>query len=129
LQTAVDKAYAAIGQLKDLGLALSAPTVDELAISGRMLQYIPLKYKLERVEKIAETLKNLGASEEEINKACSTIYQRVTSDHVRSIFYSLRQANPGKEQLFQGIDDGKLDGFDVNKLDDFIRDNGLKKKQ
>ena len=59
LKTAVDEAYAAIEQLKELGLSLSSPIVDELAISGRMLQYIHLKYKLERVAKIADTLKKL----------------------------------------------------------------------
>jgi hypothetical protein len=40
LRTAVNEAYAAIEQLKELGLSLSSPIVDELAISGRMLQYI-----------------------------------------------------------------------------------------
>jgi hypothetical protein len=73
MRTAVNKAYAAIEQLKDLGVSLSSPIVDELAVSGRMLQYIPLKYKLERVQKIAETLKKLGASQEEIDEVCSTI--------------------------------------------------------
>src|SRR5882672_869621 len=40
LKTVVNKAYAAISELKELGLSLSAPIVDELAISGRMLQYL-----------------------------------------------------------------------------------------
>ncbi|MDD5141722.1 MAG: hypothetical protein PHY43_15845 [Verrucomicrobiales bacterium] len=129
LRTAVDKAYAAIEQLKDLGLSLSAPTVDELAVSGRMLQYLPLKHKLERVEKIAETLKNLGASPKEIEEACSTIYQRVTDDHMRRVLYSLRSSNPGKESLFEGLDDGKMDNFDKSKLENFIKDNKLKKSE
>jgi hypothetical protein len=37
LRTVVDKASAAIEELKELGLSLSAPIVDELAVSGRML--------------------------------------------------------------------------------------------
>ncbi len=61
LKEAVDEAYAALEELKDLGLALSSPIVDELALSGRMMQYMPLKYKLERVEEISQTLKKLGA--------------------------------------------------------------------
>jgi hypothetical protein len=129
MRTAVDRAYAAIEQLKELGLSLSTPIVDELAISGRMLQYIPLKYKLERVEKIVETLKKLGASETEIDGACSTIYTRVTNDHLRRILYSLRGANPGKEALFEGIDDGKMDGWERVQLEKFIKDNDLKKNQ
>ena len=47
--------------------------VDELAMSARMLQDIPLKYKLERVAKIAETLKKLGASENKIEEVYFTI--------------------------------------------------------
>src|SRR5688572_24537628 len=34
MKEAVTKAYAAIDQLKDLGLSVSAPIVDELAVSG-----------------------------------------------------------------------------------------------
>ena len=65
VRVAVEKAYAAIEQLKELGLSLSSPIVDEMAVSGRMLQYIPLKHKLERVEKIEDNLRKLGASKEE----------------------------------------------------------------
>jgi hypothetical protein len=80
LRTVVNEAYAAIGQLKELGVSLSKPIVDEMAVSGRMFQYIHLKYKLQRVATIAETLKRLGATDMEIEEACSTIYQRVTTD-------------------------------------------------
>lgn len=129
LKTAVDEAYAAIEQLKELGLSLSSPIVDELAISGRMLQYIHLKYKLERVAKIADTLKKLGASQEEIDKACSTIYERVTDDHIRRILHSLKSSNPGKEELFEGINDGKMDDWDKGKIETFIRENNLNKSE
>ncbi|MFA6546883.1 MAG: hypothetical protein WCS99_20875 [Limisphaerales bacterium] len=106
LRTAVNEAYAAIEQLKELGLSLSSPIVDELAISGRFLQYIPLKFKLERVAKIVETLEKLGASEAEIEKACSTIYQRVANDHMRGVFHTLLSSNPEKKALFEGLEDG-----------------------
>ncbi len=126
LKSAVNEAYAAIEQLKELGLSLTSPIVDELAVSGRMTQYIPLKYKLERVEKIANTLKKLGASDEEIAEACATIYHRVSSDHARRVLHGLLDANPGKEALFQGLDDGKMDGWDKTKLENFIKNNALK---
>lgn len=129
MKAAVDKAYAAIDELKQLGLSLSSPIVDELAISGRMLQYIHLKYKLERVAKIEETLRKLGASEKEVEEACATIYGRVTNDHTRRIFYSLKEANPDKGPLFEGIDDGKMDGFNREQLEKFIQDNKLKRSE
>ena len=129
LKTAVDEAYAAIEQLKDLGLSLSGPIVDELAISGRMLQYIHLKYKLERVAKIVDTLRKLGASQEEIEEVCSTIYGRVTNDHIRSILYSLKNSNPEKEELFEGINDGKMDNWEKGKIEIFIKEHNLNKSE
>jgi hypothetical protein len=128
LRTVVDKAYAAIDQLKDLGLSLSAPIVDELALSGRMLQYMPLKYKLQRVEKISTTLKALGASQDEIDKACKTIFDRVGIDHVRRIIWSLKSANADKDgTIFAGIDDGKFDNFRSEQIELLVKSNVLKK--
>ena len=125
LRTAVDRVYAAIEELRELGLSLSRPIVDDLAMSGRMFEYIHLKHKLERVEKIAETLRKLGASQPEIDDVCSTIYLRVSNDHMRHILYSLRSSNPGKEVVFEGIEDGKMDTWDRSTVDAFIRENGL----
>jgi hypothetical protein len=128
LRTAVNKAYAAISELKELGLNLSAPIVDELAISGRMLQYIPLKFKLERVDKIAANLKALGASAEEIEKATETIYDRVTHDHLERIAGTLKAANPGKaEALFDALT--AHDDWDAKAFEKFIADNGLKEEE
>lgn len=125
LRTAVQKAYAAIEQLKELALALSAPIVDELAISGRMFQYIHLKHKLQRVEKIAETLKGLGASPAEIDEATKTIYGRLADDHRNNVFFNLRNLNPGKKDLFAGLEDGKMDGWDLLTIRQFITNNDL----
>jgi hypothetical protein len=86
-----------------------------------------LKYKLERVEKIAETLKKLGASESAIEAVCSTIYSRVTNDHVRRILLSLKSANPGKETLFEGINDGKMDDWGKDKIMNFVKEHNVNK--
>ena len=108
-----------------MGLAVSSPIVDELAVSGRMLQYIPLKHKLDRVEKIAETLKKLGATDEQIEEACSTIFERVESDHIKAMLGSLKQANPEKESLFEGIHDGKFNDWTKVKVEDLIKKETL----
>jgi hypothetical protein len=125
LRTVVNKAYAAIEELKELGVALSAPIIDDLAMSGRIFQYIPLKFKLERVEKIAATLKALGASETEIEAVTATIYGRVINDHENGILYALREINPAKVKLFDGLDDGKMSSWDKAKIEEFITSNGL----
>lgn len=126
MRTAKEEVYAAISQLKQLGLSLSGPIVDELALSGRMLQYMPLKFKLQRVEHIAETLRGLGATQAEIDEATKTIFVRVNQDHVRKIIYTLQTANPAKAAVFDGIIDGKLDGYnDRAKIEAFINDKNL----
>jgi hypothetical protein len=126
LRKAVNDAYAAIDQLKELGVSLSNPIVAEMAVSGRMLQYIHLKYKLEQVATIAETLKKLGASDKEIEGTCSVLYQRVTNDHMRKVLYTIKEANPDKQTLFEGLDAGKMDDIDRSKLENFIKNNALK---
>lgn len=129
VNTAVQKAYAAIEQLRELGVAVSAPIVDELAMSGQMLQYIPMKYKLERVAKIRETLRELGASEKQIEEVSSIIYQRVTKDRIWRVLYKLRDWNPEKKSLFEGLDRWDIYDWDRAKLDKFISDNDLKKNE
>jgi hypothetical protein len=110
--------------LRELGLSLSSPIVDVLSVRGPF-QYIPLKYKIERVEKIAQTLKELGASKAAIDDVCSTMYIRVTGDHMRNILRNLSAANPGKEALFEGMQDGNMDDWDQSALDEFIKENSL----
>jgi hypothetical protein len=43
LRTVVNKAYAAIEELKELGVSLSAPIIDDLAMSGRIIPVHPVK--------------------------------------------------------------------------------------
>lgn len=125
LKTAVNEAYAAIEQLKELGLALSSPIVSEITVSGSFLQFIHLKHKFEQVAQITDTLKKLGASKEEIEDVCTIIYLKVTNDHKRKILYSLKAANLNKSELFKGIDDGKMDDWDKGKIENFIEENSL----
>ncbi len=129
LRTAVEKTYAALEELKDLSLAVAAPIVDTLAITGVMLKYIPLKYKLQRVEKIRETLRKLGATEEEITKACSTMYDRLEADHRKRILLTLLNANGEKKQLFDGLDGWDTEEWDRARIQRFIEEHGLTKSK
>lgn len=129
LRTAVDKTYAAIDQLKELSLVLSAPIVDELAVSGRMLQYLRLKYKLDHVEKISSALRKLGASESEIQDVCAAMFQRVRSDHIKAVLRSLKKANEDKSAVFDGCDNWEIHDWDKDKLEAFIREHALDKNE
>ena len=129
LKTAVDKAYAAIDDVKELSLVLSTPIVDELALSGRMLEYMRLKYKLEHVEKISSALRKLGASESEIENVCATVFQRVRSDHIKAAIRSLKKANKDKSAVFDGCEDWAIHDWDKDKLEAFIREHALDKNE
>lgn len=129
LGTAVVKTYAAIEELKELSLALSAPIVDELAVSGQMLKYVRLKYKLEHIEKISSTLRKLGASESEIEDVCATMFQRVRSDHIKAALRSLKKANEDKSAVFDGCGDWDIHDWDKDKLEAFIREHALDKNE
>jgi hypothetical protein len=125
MQEAVRSTYAAIEQLKELALTLASPIVDTLAVSGKMLQYITLKHKLENVEQIKEALRKLGASESEIKKSCSTIHERVISDHVRCILNYIKIANQDKPELFNDYENWDFYEWDKSKIDSFIKDHSL----
>jgi hypothetical protein len=125
LRTAVEKTYAAIGELKELSLVLSAPIVTELAVSGQMLKYVPLKYKLEYIEKISSTLRQLGASESEIEDTCATMFQRVRSDHIKAAIRSLKKANKDKSAVFDGCEDWAIHDWDKDRLEAFVREHAL----
>ncbi|MFO7773545.1 MAG: hypothetical protein R6V59_06395 [Dehalococcoidia bacterium] len=129
LRTVVEKTYAAMEDLKELSLALSQPIVDELAVSGQMLKYVQLKYKLEYVRKISSTLRRLGASDSEIEDVCATMFQRVRSDHIKGALRALKKANEDKDAVFDGYEDWDIHDWDKDKLEAFIRDHALNRNE
>jgi hypothetical protein len=48
---------------------------------------------------------------------------------IRGILYSLKSSNPGKEELFKGVNDGKMDNWDKGKIEAFIKENNLNKSE
>jgi hypothetical protein len=125
MKEVVSKAYAAIEDLKDLGLTLADPIVTELTISGNMMQYLHLKYKLEFVEKIRISLQKLHATENEIEQATNIIYKDVEKRHMQRILGNLKAANTNKIELFTDLDNWKFREWNYEKIEKFITDNTL----
>lgn len=125
LQKTIKEAYAVLDDLKELGLSISEPMIANLAVSGRMLQYITLEYKLESVEKISKTLRKLGANDEEINEVCESIHQRVEADHCRVLLYNLKTNDEKGEELFKDFQNWKFSQWDKDKILDFAKENKL----
>lgn len=125
LKQVKEKTSAAVEELKDLGLALTAPIVDTMTLSGDMFKYIHLKYKLANAEKIKETLVKLGASAEEIDGVCGILYRRVTADHYHHIAYALKEANPDSSNAFSDIQSWDFNDWDKAQVEKIITENKL----
>jgi hypothetical protein len=125
MQEAVTRAYAAIEDLKNLGLALTEPIVDTLTISGNLMQFIHLKNKLESVEKIRGTLQRLQASEGEIFQVTKTIYDFIEMRNIKIILNLLKSANPNKSELFNNYDNWNFNEWNYDRIKKLISDNSL----
>lgn len=120
------QANAAIGQLRELAVSLTAPVVDLMTISGDLFHYIPLKYKLQRLDKIKQTLMELGVPKGEVESALSTMYEALTERFVHTALYHLSEINPDQAELFDGLGDWDLEGWNDTTLRNLIRDQRLK---
>jgi hypothetical protein len=130
LNTTVKNANNAIKQMKILGLALATPIVDELNMSGVLYGPRLSNPQFEMIKRIADNLTKLGASQNEINGVCDSVYSRVTRLHVRRIIDSLRDPNPDKNNLLLTVLKEQLDNsWDTRKTVQFIKDNDLKKSK
>ena len=125
LRDTIEKAYVALEELKDLGLSLSEPMIVNIALADEMLIHASLEYKLESVEKIANVLRKLGASENEINDACGFIYKRTHHKHVNSILHSMKPENSENIEIYKNFRSWDFSDWDTKKINDFISSNSL----
>jgi hypothetical protein len=104
LNTAVSDAYAAINEVKSLAISISSPVISLMAVKSSF-QFSPLKYKLEYAEEIKSSLVDLKIDKEKIDEALSTLYDRVSEDHVKKIMWAINeQLNPDKK-IFKSYED------------------------
>ncbi len=125
LRQAISETYAALEQLKELALALSEPMIASLTMSGQMLRRLKLEYKLENVEEIADTLRKLGASDEEINHACGFIYRRVAIILIRVILDNIKPENWESSDIYKDFANWDLSEWDKTRIERFAAENSL----
>ncbi len=114
----------AIDQIKKLALALSNPTASSLAIRG-MLQYLHLKYKIEKIENIRGSLQELDISEKEIDQALNVFTSRVFADHMKRILIHLNKKLPEEKKLFTEIKDINAHDWDLERVNKAISENEI----
>ena len=89
LNKAVNDAYATIDRLQEIAIALTEPIVSSITMHKRMLQYIPMKYRIEQIKDIEKSLISLGIAEDRVNKATEFFYSVIEQDHIKQIFYAI----------------------------------------
>lgn len=115
LNTAVSDAYAAIDEVKSLAISISSPVASLMAVSGSF-QYLHLQYKLEYAEQIRHSLKELKISDEKINSALASLYERVSEDHIRKILLALNDQLDSEHKLFRTYDDIDPDSWPLDAV-------------
>jgi hypothetical protein len=120
LREAVTKAYATIEKLRSVAISLSEPIVTEVTMQNRTFQYIPLKYRYERIQDIENSLRDLGVSKEEIEKTTSFFYSAFHEDHVKRIVFAVLKdedaPDPVKEALEPYKEKDDLEDFEFKNV-------------
>lgn len=125
LRETIDKAYAALDDLKELGLALSGPMISNLAMSGQHLKVLTMKYKLDSVAEITDTLRKLGANDEEIEKVCEFLYRKVWGILARNALSSLRPEGWEQMEAFEHFSDWDFPYWEKEQIERLIKDHSL----
>ena len=125
MRKTIEIAYAAIDDLKELGISLAEPIIVDLTVSGRLGRYVTLEYKLESVEKISHTLRKIGVTDKEIEEMCGVLYDRVEADHYRRILYSIRPEDWEKNEAYKDFNNWKFSEWNMEKVEKFAKENSL----
>jgi hypothetical protein len=125
LRQTIDKAYAALDDLKELALALSEPMIADLTMSGQMMKEIHMEYKLESVEKITGVLRKLGASEQEVEQTCGFIYEKVRGVMAQHVLAEIRPENWEELNYYQGFQNWDFSEWDKARIESFAKTHSL----
>lgn len=100
LNTAVNKTYAAIEQVKKLAVSISDPIASSLATADNPFEYVPLQYKIQQVENIRKILQELEIPDKEIDEALNVFTKRVSRDHMIRLLNYTNKVLPEQDKIF-----------------------------
>ncbi len=125
LNTAVNKTYAAIEQVKKLAVSISDPIASSLATSDNAFTYVHLKYKIEQIENIRQILKELEIPNKEIDDALNVFTKRIRRDHMRRILNHTNKSLPESNKIFANIKDINTDEWTLDKVRALLNENKI----
>lgn len=109
-----------------LAVALTEPVSTSLAIGSNPFIYQPKKSKIAQIEKIQESLRKLGLSENEIKEAIAPFVLKVYHDHVERILYTLNTSLPNNKKIFKdNLTVEETEKWNIKRLRNFLSENDI----
>jgi hypothetical protein len=129
VREAVDKAYAALADVRELSLTLAEPIIDTLAVAGQFARTPQLKYPLGQVKEIERIMQKLGATEAEISKKSYSVYHEIELSYKRDLWARLNSANPKRTDLFVYPSKWDIEKWERSDFEKFVADHSLTKNE
>lgn len=128
LKQTIIEANATIGQLRDVALTMSRQIYNDIAFSGQVFTRISFDELYKNKTALDQALKNIGASEEEINKS-SNLWRLVAGRQMTAlIFMDEGRLEEDVREKWEGLKQPYYEkGEDVppEKIEKFLNDNSL----
>jgi hypothetical protein len=124
LDASVANANQAIEQIKELGLVLAAPILDEMA-TDKLVSWSAssLEEDVAHMQKILSSLEKLGASQEQIDAIRLNMDLSVMRNLRGKVTVALQSANKNKASLFNHV--SHMHKWSKDQFESFIQENKL----
>ncbi len=109
----------------ELAVTLTEPVTTSLALQGNWMVYIPLKDKIEQIDNVSNSLRKLGVSESDINKAIDPFTSMISYNHMRRILYMLNEQLPNNKKLFKDISEININKWHLAQVRMAIKNNNI----
>jgi len=125
LNTAVNKTYAAIEQVKKLALSISDPIASSLATADTPLLFVHLKYKIEQIENIRKILQELEIPQKHIDETLNVFIKRVHRDHMKRLLTYTNNALSEQDKFFSYVDDVDTEDWSLEKVRSLLNEKTI----
>lgn len=123
IQQRIDKAYATMGNLRELAVDVVEPVLTLLSMQGSMLRYLSRDTRMEIKEEIVQSLNRLNVPQSKIKEATRFFDAVLIQDHLRRLRNIASKSNEVQETAKDRLEEladlsspEELDRVDVNEI-------------
>jgi hypothetical protein len=110
----------------NLAVNLTIPVASALALHSDFTIYMKLKDKIEQINTVGSSLKNLGIDQKGIDEAISPFMSMITYRHVKRILHLIDKQLPNNKKKYSNNPNASSDEWSLNKINKIINDNKIK---